>query len=578
MDNQKRRKHVKKAGVPPEDTKKKTPPRRYNLRKRPVKEEVEWVNEETESSDTSDSDFSEEDSEQEDVQEIRGIKVPAHVPVSVKIHLHAAVDDDEDEDEDEDYEADEEDEDEETDDEEESLDDFLVHLLNKYGGGSKRSRNDQPFIIITDEGSSGGGMKKNSSVESLLKLSKEERDYFDGLPKKQQKKTNDKMKAIARLLKDGEVPSKFRVIDLPIPDSTKAAVIKKIDTLKKMGFDSGESHKLRTWVDAFLRIPFGKQIPLPVTMKDGQEKCAGFLTDAQQTLDAAVYGMQPVKTQVMQILAQWIANPGAVGNVIALKGSMGVGKTSIARNGIAAALKRPFAFFSLGGASDISHFVGHSYTYEGSIWGRIVDSLMTAGCMNPVFYFDELDKISSTPHGEEITAMLIHLTDRSQNMQYHDRYFAGVDFDLSQCLFVFSFNDENKVHPILKDRMQVINCSGYDEKEKKVILTQYVWPTLLERLSFKADDLILTDDAIKFLIQEHSKQEEGVRTLIRVVETVMTRLNLLRIAGKREEVSKRLKFAMDITFPLTITKDIAEKLLSDMTTIVLKELPFGMYS
>ena len=133
--------------------------------------------------------------------------------------------------------------------------------------------------------------------------------------------------------------------------------------------------------------------------------------------------------------------------------------TSLARNGIAKALKRPFQFFSLGGASDIAHYVGHSYTYEGSIWGRIIDSIMQAGCMNPVLYFDELDKVSSTPHGEEIISMLIHLTDRSQNMQYHDRYFAGVDFDLSQCLFVFSFNDESKVHPVLKDRMNVIQLS-----------------------------------------------------------------------------------------------------------------------
>jgi ATP-dependent Lon protease len=575
MDNQKRRRNVKRSGVPPEDSKKKTPPRRYNLRKRPAKEDVEWVDEDL-SSDTSDSDFEEEESLEEE-QEIHGVKVPANVPVSVKIHVHTTVN--EDDDEDEDYEDEDEEDDEDEDDEEESLDDFLLHLLDKYGAGSKKRRGtDQPFIIITDEGGS-GGMKKSSSLDSLLKLSKEERDYFDELPKKQQKKTNEKMKAIAKLLKDGEVPSKFRVIDLSIPDATKAAVIKKIDTLKKMGFDSGESHKLRTWVDGFLRIPFGKQIPLPVTMKDGPDKCAGFLVDAQRTLDAAVYGMQPVKTQVMQILAQWIVNPGSVGNVIALKGSAGVGKTSIARNGIAAALKRPFAFFSLGGASDISHFVGHSYTYEGSIWGRIVDSLITAGCMNPVFYFDELDKISSTPHGEEITAMMIHLTDRSQNMQYHDRYFAGVDFDLSQCLFVFSFNDENKVHPILKDRMQVIHCSGYDEKEKKVILTQYVWPSLLERLSFKPEDLILTDDAIKFLIQEHSKGEEGVRTLIRVVETVITRLNLLRIAGKQDDLAKRLKFAMDITFPLTITRDVVEKLLSDLGgNAAMKDLPLGMYT
>jgi ATP-dependent Lon protease len=191
---------------------------------------------------------------------------------------------------------------------------------------------------------------------------------------------------------------------------------------------------------------------------------------------------------------------------------MGVGKTSFAKHGVAAVLKRPFEFFSLGGAADSSNFVGHSYTYEGSTWGRIADSLMSARCMNPVMYFDELDKVSTTAHGEEIVSMLIHLTDRSQNTQFHDRYFAGVDFDLSQVLFVFSFNDESKVHPVLKDRMQVINCSGYSADEKKIILTQYVWPQVLDRIKV---DVKITDDAVKFLINEYSKEEEGVRTLIR---------------------------------------------------------------
>jgi ATP-dependent Lon protease len=171
-----------------------------------------------------------------------------------------------------------------------------------------------------------------------------------------------------------------------------------------------------------------------------------------------------------------------------MRGSAGVGKTSFARNGIAGVLQRPFMFFSLGGASDVAHYVGHSYTYEGSMWGRIVDSIIQAGCMNPVLYFDELDKVSGTPHGEEITSMLIHLTDRSQNSQYHDRYFSGVDFDLSQCLFVFSFNDESKVHPVLKDRMRVINVPGYNEKEKKVIVANYVWPDILRHAGISRAD------------------------------------------------------------------------------------------
>ena len=296
---------------------------------------------------------------------------------------------------------------------------------------------------------------------------------------------------------------------------------------------------------------------------DDKAKCASFLRDARSQLDKATYGMVPAKTQIMQILAQWISNPTSVGNCIAMKGPMGTGKTSFARNGIAKVLERPFMFFSLGGASDIAHYSGHSYTYEGSMWGRIIDAIMQARCMNPVLYFDELDKISGTPHGEEITSMLIHLTDRSQNTQYHDRYFAGIDFDLSQCLFVFSFNDESKVHPVLKDRMSVIQCSGYKDDEKKIIVANYVWPEVLKHAGIARDDLSATEEAAEYIIKEYSKGEQGMRNIIRVVETVVSRINLLRISD--EETAKSYKFYTKITFPAKLTKETVKTILNDFS-------------
>jgi ATP-dependent Lon protease len=181
--------------------------------------------------------------------------------------------------------------------------------------------------------------------------------------------------------------------------------------------------------------------------------------------------------------------------------------------------------------------------------------------MNPVLYFDELDKISSTPHGEEITSMLIHLTDRSQNTEFHDRYFAGIDFDMSQCLFVFSFNDIEKVSPILRDRMTIIECGGYGETDKKEILKNYVWPDLLKRLRFSTEDILLDDDTMRFIISEYSAKEKGVRTLIRTVETVITRLNMLRVS--KHESMKDYMFYMDVSFPLTLTPRIIQTMLKD---------------
>jgi ATP-dependent Lon protease len=433
--------------------------------------------------------------------------------------------------------------------------DFLQYLMDKY----------------VDKNEEGNRPKTRSQTRAEKKdtynipngLTKKEMVYFKSQPESKRKELSMLMERMTSLsIAEGEVPHKFKVLELPISDYVKSTVIKKISAVEEMGPESGESYKLRTWIDAFLRIPFGKIVPLPVRIDDGRAKCTEFMMEARKIMDDSIYGMVPAKTQILQILAQLLVNPNSVGNVIALQGPMGVGKTSLARSAIAKVMKRPFEFFSLGGASDIANFVGHSYTYEGSMWGRIADSIMHAGAMNPVLYFDELDKVSGTPHGEEVINMMIHLTDRSQNSQFHDRYFSGVDFDLSQCLFVFSFNDIEKVHPILRDRMSVIHCGGYNETDKKAILKDYIWPQLLDRLKFKMEEVSLTDEAIKHLISEFSGDEKGVRTLIRTVESMMTRLNMLRIID--DESMKQNSFYVEYTTPFVITETVLKKLLSDL--------------
>jgi len=398
---------------------------------------------------------------------------------------------------------------------------------------------------------------KPRPVEPSMKLTKVELTFFRGLPVEEQQALNLKMDKFKQYIThETEYPLRLRILSLPLSEYVKSNVMKKIAAL---GEDGNESYKLRNWIDSFLKIPFGKTIPLPVTLSSGRDKCSRFMKESRKFLDDAVYGMMPAKTQIMQVLAQWVTNPDSMGNVIALHGPAGVGKTSIAKNGISKALRRPFQFFSLGGASDIANYVGHSYTYEGSTWGRIADSLMQHGCSNPVMYFDELDKISGTPHGEEIASMLIHLTDRTQNTQFHDRYFAGIDIDVSQCLFVFSFNDINLVNPILRDRMQVIHCGGYSEVEKQVILKDYVWPSILKNLKFSDTDVLL-GESYKFMVREFSSKEQGIRTLIRCAETILTRLNILRIAD--DETTSEYKFYIPVKFPLTLTDSVIKKLMS----------------
>jgi ATP-dependent Lon protease len=355
-------------------------------------------------------------------------------------------------------------------------------------------------------------------------------------------------------------PYRLSLLDADIPIQFKAIAYKKINTLKYMEPGGGEYYKIKNWVDTFMQIPFGKYKNLPITMSDGVEKCHEFMENASKILNDAVYGLDDVKLQIMQMVGQWISNPKAMGTAIAIKGPMGTGKTSIVKEGISKILGREFAFIALGGATDSSFLEGHSYTYEGSTWGKIVDILVKCKSMNPVIFFDELDKVSDTAKGEEIIGILTHLTDTSQNTKFHDKYFSELDFDLSKCLFIFSYNDENKVNPILRDRMYRIETKGYDAAEKFVISKDYLIPKICEQVCFKLEDITIPEETVKYIITTHTNEEQGVRNLKRCLEIIYTKLNLFRLMKPGSKLFKN-DVCLDVTFPLVVTKDLVDKLI-----------------
>lgn len=357
-----------------------------------------------------------------------------------------------------------------------------------------------------------------------------------------------------------EKPYRLTLLESPIPTIFKAAAMKKISSLRYMEPGSGEFYKIKNWVDTFMRIPFEKYENLPITIEDGVDKCHEFMDNAKKTLDSVVYGLNDAKMQIMQMLGQLITNPKAIGTAIAIQGPMGTGKTTLVKEGISKILNRPFAFIALGGATDSSFLEGHSYTYEGSMWGKIVQILIDSKCMNPVIYFDELDKISDTPKGEEIAGILTHLTDTSQNNQFHDKYFSEIDFDLSKCLFIFSYNDESKVNPILRDRMYRIQTKGYERKQKIVISNNHLLPKIREQIKFDEKDIIIPDDTIQYIIDNQCSNEDGVRNLKRCLEIIHTKLNLYRLMKPGSNLFEE-EMTINVTFPFTVTRDIVNKLI-----------------
>ncbi len=355
-------------------------------------------------------------------------------------------------------------------------------------------------------------------------------------------------------------PYRLTLLESNIPTNLKSIALNKISSLRYMEPGNGEYYKIKTWVDTFMQIPFNSYKSLPISIENSIEECQSYMEKSKSILDKAVYGLNDAKMQIMQLIGQWISNPKAVGTAIAIKGPMGTGKTTLVKEGISKILNRDFAFIALGGATDSSFLEGHGYTYEGSTWGKIVDILVKTKSMNPVIYFDELDKISETPKGEEIVGILTHLTDTSQNSEFHDKYFSEIDFDLSKCLFIFSYNDETKVNPILLDRMYKIQTQGYEKKDKRVISKDYLIPNIQEQVNFKDGEIVIPDETIDYIVENYTDKEKGVRNLKRCLEIIYTKINLYRLM-KPDSTLFENENVLTIEFPFTVTSEIVRKLI-----------------
>ena len=407
--------------------------------------------------------------------------------------------------------------------------------------------------------------EKAKNVKKFRKLIRQKNPmndigFFQKLEPKKQEQILKDVEEINKIVTIDK-PYRMKLLESDIPNDIKACAMKKIAALRYMEPGGGEFHKLKTWVDTFMQIPFGKHAELPVSLeKDGQASCHDFMEEAVKTLDEAVYGLNDAKMQIMQMVGQWLTNPQAVGNAIAIKGPPGTGKTTLVKYGISKILKRDFAFLALGGATDSSFLEGHSYTYEGSTWGKIVDILVQSDCMNPVIYFDELDKISDSPKGEEITGILTHLTDTTQNDKFHDKYFSEIEFDLSKCLFIFSYNDESKVNPILKDRMYRIETKGYESPQKLIIANKYLLPTIREQVKFDSKDITIDDEAMKYIMSTFCADEKGVRNLKRCLEIIHTKLNLYRLMKEGTNLFQE-DLTLKVTFPITVNREMIDKLI-----------------
>jgi len=292
-------------------------------------------------------------------------------------------------------------------------------------------------------------------------------------------------------------------------------------------------------------------------------KQGNYLDKVDSYLDNAVFGLKTAKNQIKRVIAQWI-NGENTGYVFGFEGPPGTGKTTLAKRGISQSLQddngttRPFIFIALGGSANGSTLEGHNYTYVGSTWGRIVDSLIEAKCMNPIIYIDELDKISRTEHGKELVGILTHLTDPAQNEEFCDKYFSGIKFDISKCLIIFSYNDASQIDRILLDRIHRIQIDPLNRADKLVVAQKHLLPEIITNIGFSSDLIVFPEDVLIHIIDIYT-YEAGARKLKERLYEIAREINL--------EFLKQ-----NITLPVTITIEFVDKLFKDLDKITVKKI------
>ena len=304
-------------------------------------------------------------------------------------------------------------------------------------------------------------------------------------------------------------------------------------------------------------------------INDNMKKIYDYMIQVKITLDKAVHGHDKAKKQVERIIAQWINGDvnSCASHVLGFEGNPGIGKTTLAK-GLADCLKdehgnsRPFALIALGGDSNASTLLGHSYTYVGSSWSQLVQILMDSKCMNPIILFDEVDKISKTEHGKEITGVLTHLLDTTQNSSFQDKYFSGIELDLSKALFILSYNDPESIDKIVLDRVHRIKFDSLSIEDKIVIANKHLLPELYKQVGLE-NMIEFTDDVLKFIIEEYTL-EPGVRKLKEKLFEIVGDINL--------DILKNNDSAYE--FPIKITIDnIKNKYFKDKREVIVRKVP-----
>ena len=378
--------------------------------------------------------------------------------------------------------------------------------------------------------------EKQIQARIKKQVEKNQKDYY----------LREQIKAIQTELGDRdeteEADLRKRMEETPLNEEARSKCEKELDRLSHMQPGSPESSVSQTYIEWILDLPWGKET------EDNLD-----LNRAREILNRDHYGMDDVKERIIEYLAVLQMKKDMKGPILCFVGPPGVGKTSIVK-AIAEAVGRKFVQMSLGGVRDEAEIRGHRRTYIGAIPGRIISGIRQAGTMNPVFLFDEIDKMSGDFRGDPASAML-EVLDAEQNASFRDHYLE-LPFDLSKVMFITTANDMESIPAPLLDRMELIEVTSYTEEEKLQILKHHLFPKQIAEHGMKGNALKVGDDVMRKMIEDYTR-EAGVRTLERTAAKVCRKAAVYMLDHHRRSMTVTRKNLHDfLGAPRYIREDL----------------------
>ena len=359
-------------------------------------------------------------------------------------------------------------------------------------------------------------IEEEVSQRARERIDQNQREYF----------LREQMKVIQEELGEDDNPSveadvySDKIKKLKLDEKSEDTLLKESNKLSKMSYGSQEASVIRTYLDTVLDLPWNKSSPDKIV-----------ISKIQKSLDKSHFGLQKIKERIIEQLAVRRLSGNQKGQIICFAGPPGVGKTSIAQS-IAKAIGRNSQRIALGGVHDEAEIRGHRRTYIGSMPGRIISAIQSAGTNNPVLILDEVDKLASDYKGDP-TSALLEVLDSEQNYKFVDHY-IDVPFDLSNVMFITTANDVSAIPAPLRDRMEIIEIDSYTREEKFNIAKKHLIPKQLNECGFTPKAVKFTQKAVYFLIDFYTR-EAGVRTLERLIASILRKCAVKRLADNTLE-------------------------------------------